>query len=92
MENTGLLANTYTSKDSTAPGDSEVTFDDPMDDIIDGYREVALPMSVAEAAEKVVVGEPVSQTVMYTSQSVRAQYALSIHVKLRLKTQRYLQP
>ncbi|KAK0642079.1 hypothetical protein B0T16DRAFT_496649 [Cercophora newfieldiana] len=87
MPNTyGLLANTYANHDSKADGCaySRDVYNDPMDDIINAYREIALRMSVAAAADGHVVSTddrgittsaPYSQNVPYTSELVRVQYA-----------------
>lgn len=83
----GLLANTYGIWGSTRTnkaGCQPNAYSDPMDDIINAYRELALRMSVAAAADGYVAStddrgiatfKPYSQNVPYTSELVRVQYA-----------------
>ncbi|KAK4449802.1 hypothetical protein QBC34DRAFT_437868 [Podospora aff. communis PSN243] len=80
----GLLGNTYAYDSKTSSCGSNVAYNDPMDDILNAYRELALRISVAAAAEGRPVGaddtgmsqfEPYSQNVAYTSELVRIQYA-----------------
>jgi hypothetical protein len=73
---TGLFANTYMVSLPGVNTECNTTFEDPVDDIINGFREVALRMSVMEARENATAGFPVAQTVPYTSNSVRVQYAI----------------
>jgi len=76
MQNDGLLANTYRSLDSAAG--CGATFDDPMDDIINSYREIALRMSVEEAANMAREGKQISQNIEFASELVTVQYGLSV--------------
>jgi len=71
--NVGILANTYMNR---AGGSCQTVFADPMDDIINSYREIALRMSVAEGAEHDADGRPVRQAVPFMSDATRVQYAV----------------
>lgn len=79
VANQGMLANLYMANqgNSTYTGDecTDVAFGDPMDDIINAYRELALRMAIRFAADNGT--DAFTQTVPYVSQSVQVQYAIS---------------
>jgi hypothetical protein len=74
-----LLANIYTVKD-TQPTNCGVLFDDPMDDIINSFREIAFRMSIDEAANVDGNNTTVSQAVQYQSHSSRVEYAVDFRM------------
>lgn len=76
LSSTRLVANTYYDSSGTFQG---AVFFDPMDDILNSFREVTLRMSVAAAAdgpphEADEPAVPYSQTVLYTSQLEGVQF------------------
>jgi len=83
VQTKGLLANTYMTRATGPLDDCQTTFQDPMDDILNAYREIGLRISVAQGAENATPGglaavppQPQQQTVPYTSVGVRVQYGV----------------
>ena len=71
INNTAILANTYVTNATRGLADCEfAAFDDPMDEILNGFRELALRMGVAAAAEGTK-----SQTAAYTTELTSTVYA-----------------
>lgn len=83
MQSAGLLANIYFATDldnSLTEEPEHLAFDDPMDELISSFREIALRMSVKEAQEKnegkLRTSElVVAQNISYVSNTTRVQYA-----------------
>lgn len=77
--NTGLLSNTYTTRTLSLGSNfnCSVTFDDPMPDLISSFRELALRMSIAQAADSAAAGQKVVQKVPYDSLSTQVQYGVN---------------
>jgi hypothetical protein len=77
QQNTGLLANTYMkSSPGLLLGPCGVTFNDPMDDIINSFREIGLRISIGEAAHVNGGNETFFQSVSYESLLNRIEYAV----------------
>ncbi|KAK3984967.1 hypothetical protein QBC44DRAFT_405849, partial [Cladorrhinum sp. PSN332] len=71
INNTGLLSNTYlTNPVSGTAACAFAAFGDPMDDVLNNFREIGLRMGVAAASD----GPPYSQSVAYTSELARVIY------------------
>ena len=86
INSTGILTHMYTVK-TPGLGGCRLTFKDPMDDMINDFREIALRMSIVEAAERLSGAGPwpgsseavavAQQTVPYTSTFPLVRYAVS---------------
>ncbi|KAK4167757.1 hypothetical protein QBC43DRAFT_255438 [Cladorrhinum sp. PSN259] len=75
INNTGLLANTYvTDPVMGTSGCAFAAFEDPLDEILNGFREIALRMGIGAAGSLPPSSSSSSQKVAYTSELVRVVY------------------
>ncbi|KAK3388352.1 hypothetical protein B0T20DRAFT_511482 [Sordaria brevicollis] len=86
MTSGGLMANLYYGTDLTDSFTKEpdhVRFDDPMEDIINSFREIALRMSVREAVEKNIAevtqeGEPILVSPLVVFQNLSYESEITV--------------
>lgn len=78
INNQGVLANIYTVAGTDSFTDCNLTFEDPMDDIINNIREIAFRMSAQEGADRAASNSTsFAQTVAYTGDTTRVIYAVN---------------
>jgi hypothetical protein len=77
LSNKGLFSNIYIrfEPDGNETTCNGISFADPMDDIINAYRELAFRMSLQLAKDNGTTA--IAQTVPYASQAVQIQYAIN---------------